>query len=107
MGSSESTLQEGAREIAESCSNASRIAHKAVDALDPAAVQAAIDVAVPYFGAIDILCVWLAASKKADFLRGRFVRANWGVAELIERKEDIVGKDLLKLGLNGRPDGLS
>lgn len=48
-------------------------------------------------------CVWLSASKDAEFLRGRFVWSNWDVDELIQRKKDIIDRDLLKLGLKGWP----
>lgn len=43
--------------------------------------------------------VWLA-SKEAEFLRGRFVWANWDVEEMVERKEEFESEpDLLKIGL--------
>lgn len=43
--------------------------------------------------------VWLA-SKEAEFLKGRFVWANWDVEELISRKAELEEHpDLLKLGL--------
>jgi NAD(P)-dependent dehydrogenase (short-subunit alcohol dehydrogenase family) len=45
--------------------------------------------------------VWLA-SDEADFLRGRFVWANWDVEELVARKQEFeADKDLLKIGLIG------
>ena len=43
-------------------------------------------------------CVYLMTSK-ADYLRGRFISANWDVTELEQRKQEIVEKDLLKLCL--------
>ncbi|KAL8997836.1 MAG: hypothetical protein Q9169_003009 [Polycauliona sp. 2 TL-2023] len=46
--------------------------------------------------------VWLA-SGEADFLAGRFVYANWDVDELKARAEEIVGSDLLKIGMIGEP----
>jgi len=45
-------------------------------------------------------CVWLC-KPDADFLRGRFVWANWDVDELIAKKDQIVKNDSLKLGLLG------
>jgi NAD(P)-dependent dehydrogenase (short-subunit alcohol dehydrogenase family) len=47
--------------------------------------------------------VWLA-SPEAEFLKGRFVWANWDVDELIERKEEIVKENLLKIGIVGRAE---
>jgi NAD(P)-dependent dehydrogenase (short-subunit alcohol dehydrogenase family) len=45
--------------------------------------------------------VWLA-SDEANFLRGRFVWANWDVEELVARKQEFeADKDLLKIGLIG------
>lgn len=44
--------------------------------------------------------VW-AASPEADFLKGRFVWSNWDVVELIQRKDEILQKDLLCLDLRG------
>ena len=41
------------------------------------------------------LTVYLAG-QKADFLRGRFVAANWDVEELERHKEEIVADGLLK-----------
>ena len=43
-------------------------------------------------------CLWLCTDK-ADFLKGRFVRANWDVKELQARADEIVRDDLLKLRL--------
>ncbi|KAK5105738.1 hypothetical protein LTR62_002326 [Meristemomyces frigidus] len=47
--------------------------------------------------------VWLA-SPEAEFLAGRFVWANWDIGELIERKEDILRQNLLRLGLVGKAE---
>ncbi|KAI4698110.1 uncharacterized protein J4E84_001244 [Alternaria hordeiaustralica] len=44
--------------------------------------------------------VWLC-QKKAKFLSGRFIAANWDVEDLLSRKEEIVKDDLLKLTLKG------
>jgi hypothetical protein len=45
--------------------------------------------------------VWLA-SKEAEFLKGRFVWANWDVEEMIKRKFEFeLDSDLLKSGLVG------
>ncbi|ESU10032.1 hypothetical protein FGSG_03224 [Fusarium graminearum PH-1] len=44
--------------------------------------------------------VWLA-SKEAEFLKGKFVWANWDVQELMARKDEIKNPMLLKLSLNG------
>ena len=47
-------------------------------------------------------CVWLA-SGESDFLKGRFVWANWDVNEMKAKAEEIVGKDLLTMRLTGWP----
>ena len=39
---------------------------------------------------------------RADFLRGRWISANWVVDELEERREQIVGQNLLKSAFNAR-----
>jgi hypothetical protein len=40
--------------------------------------------------------LWLAVSgDTVDFLRGRYSSANWDVAELVARREEIMSKDLL------------
>ncbi|OCL02742.1 NAD(P)-binding protein, partial [Glonium stellatum] len=46
-------------------------------------------------------CVWAAASQEADFLRGRFVWANWDVTELLDRKAEILEHNLLSLAISG------
>jgi NAD(P)-dependent dehydrogenase (short-subunit alcohol dehydrogenase family) len=40
-----------------------------------------------------------AASEEAAFLAGRFVWVNWDVDQLVEAREEIVGKDLFKTSL--------
>ncbi|KAK0263163.1 hypothetical protein LTR35_017576 [Friedmanniomyces endolithicus] len=47
--------------------------------------------------------VWLA-SPEAEFLKGRFVWANWDVDELLDGKERILKENLLKIGLVGKAD---
>ncbi|MCJ1401958.1 hypothetical protein MMC11_005175 [Xylographa trunciseda] len=47
--------------------------------------------------------VWLA-SGQAAFLKGRFVWSSWDVEELMERREEIVEGDLLKIGILGKPE---
>ncbi|KAE8454263.1 hypothetical protein EG329_005188 [Mollisiaceae sp. DMI_Dod_QoI] len=47
-------------------------------------------------------CLWLV-SQESEFLRGRFVWANWDVGELMARAEEIKEKDLLTIALNGWP----
>lgn len=46
--------------------------------------------------------VW-ACSPEADFLKGKFVWANWDAEELKAREEEIRETDFLTLGLNGWP----
>jgi hypothetical protein len=46
------------------------------------------------------VCVRLA-SPEADFMDGRYMDVNWDIPELIDRKEEIVSKDLLQLDLKG------
>lgn len=45
--------------------------------------------------------VWLC-QKKARFLSGRFIAANWNVEDLLAKREEIVRDDLLKLTLKGQ-----
>lgn len=49
------------------------------------------------------LGTWLAAWEGGDreFLSGRYLSANWDVEELVQRKEEIVQQDLLKISLTG------
>ncbi|TKA60933.1 hypothetical protein B0A55_12652, partial [Friedmanniomyces simplex] len=47
--------------------------------------------------------VWLA-SPEAEFLKGRFVWANWDVDELLDGKERILKENLLKIGLVGKAE---
>ncbi|KAI1045328.1 hypothetical protein LB505_014415 [Fusarium chuoi] len=46
-------------------------------------------------------CVWLATSKEADCLKGRFLWTNWDVTELLQRKDEIEKQSLLTHGLLG------
>ena len=46
--------------------------------------------------------VW-ACSPEADFLKGKFVWANWDVEELKAREAEIKETDVLTLGLDGWP----
>lgn len=46
--------------------------------------------------------VWLA-SGQAEFLKGRFLWANWDVNELKARREEIESGNLLKIGMQGWP----
>ena len=48
------------------------------------------------------LVVWLAGSDKAGFLTGRVVASNWSVDDLVERKDEIEGGNLLRMNLTGR-----
>jgi NAD(P)-dependent dehydrogenase (short-subunit alcohol dehydrogenase family) len=43
-------------------------------------------------------CVWLT-KKKRDWLSGRYLDSRWDIEELLNQKEDILSKDLLKLRL--------
>ncbi len=50
-------------------------------------------------------CVWLA-SGEADFLKGKFVYANWDVDELKQRAKEIVADPhLLTITLGGWAQG--
>ena len=42
-----------------------------------------------------------AATEEADFLRGRFVWAEWDVEELKAKKDEILEKDLLLITIDG------
>ncbi|KAH8733194.1 hypothetical protein GQ44DRAFT_721403 [Phaeosphaeriaceae sp. PMI808] len=48
-------------------------------------------------GLCGAFCVWLSKEKR-EWLNGRLVSAKWDVDELLEKKDDIVKLDLLKLG---------
>jgi NAD(P)-dependent dehydrogenase (short-subunit alcohol dehydrogenase family) len=54
-------------------------------------------------GLVGGLAVWLAAwedgEKGRNFLSGRFVSANWDVDGLVQRKKEILEKDLLKMDI--------
>jgi NAD(P)-dependent dehydrogenase (short-subunit alcohol dehydrogenase family) len=45
--------------------------------------------------------VWLATDA-ASFMNGRFVNSNWSVDDLVERKAEIEGSDVLKMNLQGK-----
>ncbi|KAK2747953.1 hypothetical protein FQN57_001544 [Myotisia sp. PD_48] len=45
-------------------------------------------------------CLWLL-NPQADFLKGRMVWTNWDVAEMVDRREEIVRRNLLTTGLRG------
>ncbi|KAF2718569.1 NAD(P)-binding protein [Polychaeton citri CBS 116435] len=45
--------------------------------------------------------VWLAAHPDARYLNGRFIWSNWDIDEVLQRKDEIVARDLLTLGLKG------
>lgn len=47
------------------------------------------------------VCLWLT-TPEADFLRGRWVSANWRIEDLVDKKEQILGQGLLKSGLNAK-----
>lgn len=46
--------------------------------------------------------VWLS-TPDAQFLNGRFVFANWDLEQLVARKEEILGSDLLTSVVQGWP----
>jgi hypothetical protein len=46
--------------------------------------------------------VWLA-SPEAEFLKGRYVWANWDIHELKAKKDIILKENLLVMGLRGWP----
>ncbi|KAJ4352064.1 uncharacterized protein N0V89_007410 [Didymosphaeria variabile] len=46
-------------------------------------------------------CVWLAATKEADFLQDRLIACNWDVDELLQMREEIEEKGLLKMTFAG------
>ncbi|KAL2831601.1 hypothetical protein BJY01DRAFT_240063 [Aspergillus pseudoustus] len=53
------------------------------------------------FGLVGGVAVWLATDQAA-FMNGRYISVNWSVDELIERKDEIVSKGLLEVGLQGK-----
>ena len=57
---------------------------------------------VPLAGLAASFIVWVC-SPEADFLKGKFVWANWDVEELKAREAEIKNTDLLTLGLVGWP----
>lgn len=46
------------------------------------------------------VAVWLA-TKHAKFMNGRYMGVNWSVAEMMERKDEIISKGLLLVELQG------
>lgn len=46
------------------------------------------------------VAVWLT-SQEAQFLQNRLIYANWDVDELLQKKETILARDYLKLGVTG------
>lgn len=53
-------------------------------------------------------CVWLATTREADFLQHRLIASSWDVDELLQMREEIETKNLLKMafaGLVGPPLG--
>ena len=83
--------------------------------VSPGIVQSdmAVKASNPNFEATDSpelmanLAVWLA-SAESDFLKGRFLWANWDMAELVKAKEKIAGAPgLLRLTLEGWSGGFS
>lgn len=55
-------------------------------------------------GLIGGLAVWLS-HPQARFLNGRTIGSHWSVDDLVARKDEIVGKNLLQLDLTGNFDG--
>ena len=53
-----------------------------------------------YAGAGRGVATWLLMDK-AHFLSGRYVNSNWGVDDLVERKDEIESGLLLKVDLQG------
>ena len=45
--------------------------------------------------------VWLC-SEQARWLTGRFVNTNWDMEDLLDRKDEVLKEDLLKIDLKGR-----
>ncbi|OSS45388.1 hypothetical protein B5807_10229 [Epicoccum nigrum] len=64
------------------------------------AAQTAPESMMPYLtddvGLCGAFCVWLSKEKRM-WLNGRLVSATWDVDELMEKKENIVAEDLLKI----------
>ena len=46
-------------------------------------------------GLCGAFCVWLSREKRM-WLNGRLLSATWDLGELLEKKEMVVGQDLLK-----------
>ena len=46
------------------------------------------------------MAVWLA-TEHAKFMNGRYMGVNWSVAELMERKDEIISKGLMLVELQG------
>ena len=45
--------------------------------------------------------MWLATTREADFLQNRLVASSWDVDELLQMREEIESKDLLKMAFTG------
>ncbi|KAM0406584.1 hypothetical protein ACHAPZ_003351 [Fusarium culmorum] len=77
-----------------------------VFSIQPGAVETAMQAksGIPAVDDISLpasYCVWLAGSRDADNLKGRFLWTNWDVDELKDRIDEIKEKNLLIHGLNG------
>jgi NAD(P)-dependent dehydrogenase (short-subunit alcohol dehydrogenase family) len=68
------------------------------------------DLLQPYFRQFDLdtpaltggTVVWIARDpQRAGFLSGRYVSAEWSVEDLVERKDEIVGRNLLTVDMLG------
>jgi hypothetical protein len=77
------------------------VTHLLEEYMPPGSVQAAID--SPNLGAG--LAVWFASelndsSIDTAWMGGRYISANWDVNELLERKDEIIQKDLFRMRLD-------
>jgi hypothetical protein len=69
--------------------------------MPPGSVQVAID--SPFLAGG--MAVWFASelnnpSVDRAWLGGRYVSANWNIEEIVQRKDEIISKDLLRLRLD-------
>jgi len=53
--------------------------------------------ALSAMAALSAMTAVYLASERSDYLRGRYISANWDMQELESRKEEILGRDLLKV----------
>ncbi|KEF57399.1 uncharacterized protein A1O9_05316 [Exophiala aquamarina CBS 119918] len=74
--------------------------HPGLVATPMAAKSGTLSVSIDNVNLPAFFAVWVA-SDEAEFLKGRFLWANWDISELQQQKKEILDQDLLRLNLYG------